>query len=173
MQVAQAIRTKRAVREFSAEPMPDQQLLAILNAGRRAQSSKNTQPWHFLAIRDRDTLKALSKLGTYAGQLAEAAAAIAILTPDPGRRWSIMFDAGQAAAYMQLCAWDLGIGSCPVSIYEPEKARALLGFPPEFHLRAVLSLGFPADPETIQRPPQSGGRKAFEDTVSFDRWRAA
>ena len=71
MQVTQAIRTKRAVRQFTADPIPDQQLVEILNAGRRAQSAKNRQPWHFMAVRDRGTLKALSKLGTYADQLAE------------------------------------------------------------------------------------------------------
>ena len=172
MQVTQAIRTKRAVRQFTADPIPDQQLVEILNAGRRAQSAKNRQPWHFMAVRDRGTLKALSKLGTYADQLAEAAVAIAILTPDPGERWSIMFDAGQAAAYMQLAAWDLGIGSCPVTIYESEKARALLGFPPEFQLNAVLSMGYPADPDALHRPPQAGGRKSFKEKVSFDRWGA-
>ena len=56
-----------------------------------------------------------------------------------------MFDAGQAAAYMQLAAWELGVGSCPASIYEPEKARQMLGFPAELHLRIALSFGYPAD----------------------------
>ncbi len=170
MEVAQAIHTKRAVREFTTDRLPDSELQAILDAGRRAPSAKNMQPWHFLAVRERESLQALAQSGTYAAQLAEAAAAIAILTPDPAQRWSILFDAGQAAAYMQLAAWDLGVGSCPVTIYEQEKARQVLGFPPDFHLHVVLSLGYPADPAAISRPPRAGGRKPRQEIMSFDRW---
>jgi nitroreductase len=53
MSVFELIRTKRAVRQFTDEPLPDEAVHSILNAGRRAQSSKNTQPWHFIAIRHR------------------------------------------------------------------------------------------------------------------------
>jgi nitroreductase len=170
MEVSQAIKMKRAVREFKGEPLPDEQLMAVVNAGRRAQSSKNTQPWHFVVVRDREILSELSELGRFAGQLAGAAAAIVILTPDPAQRWSIMFDAGQSAGYMQLAAWDLGIGSCPVTIYEPERARELLGFPTDLHVRAVLSLGYPADTEALTASPHAGGRRELSEVVSFDRW---
>ena len=170
MEVSQAIKMKRAVREFTNEPIPDDQLEAVINAGRRAQSSKNTQPWHFIVVREREVLADLSKLGRYARQLAGAAAAIVIVTPDPAERWSIMFDAGQAAGYMQLAAWDQGIGSCPVTIYEPDKARELLEFPPDLHVRAVLSLGFPADSEQLTARPHAGGRKQLPEVVSLNRW---
>lgn len=170
MNVNDAIRTKRAVRRFAPRALPEEAVLAILNAGRRAQSAKNVQPWHFLAIRDRQTLEALSKLGTYAGHIAEAACAVGILTPDPAQRWSILFDAGQAAAYMQLAGWELGIGSCPATIYEPEAARSLLGFPPEWHLHVALSFGYPADPAELEAPPRPGGRNPPAQVNSFDHW---
>ena len=57
MNVFDAIRLKRAVRKFKDEPLPEETILAILNAGRRAQSSKNTQPWHFIAVTNKATLK--------------------------------------------------------------------------------------------------------------------
>ena len=60
MNVIDAIRTKRAVRTYRDEPLPDDVVHAILHAGRRAQSAKNDQPWHFLVIRERATLKALA-----------------------------------------------------------------------------------------------------------------
>lgn len=170
MDIAQAIQTKRAVREFSEQPIPEQHVLTILHAGRRAQSSKNTQPWWFLAIRQRDRLKALSQLGTYAGHLATAALGVVILTPDPAERFSIMFDAGQAAAYMQLAGWGLGIGSCLVTLHNPEPARELLGFPPEVHARMAISFGYPADAGLISRPPRRGGRQAVEEKIFFERW---
>ena len=170
MYVSKAIKFKRAVRQFNDNPLPAEAVHAILNAGRRAQSSKNTQPWQFIAIQDRDTLKALSECGTYAGHLAGAALGVAILTPDPAQRFSIMFDAGQAAAYMQLAAWELGIGSCLATIYDPEKARQLLGYPQEWHIRIALSFGFPLDQEAMESAPHKGGRMTIDDVAHWENW---
>ena len=170
MEVMHAIRTKRAVRQFQNQPLPEEAVLSILNAGRRAQSSKNGQPWQFIAIRDRAILIEVSTLGTYAGHLAGAALGVAILTPDPAQKFQVLFDAGQAAAYMQLAGWELGIGSCIASIYEPDKARALLGFPPDLYLRIMLSFGYPADPAQLSAPPKKGGRRPLDELVHWDRW---
>jgi nitroreductase len=95
---------------------------------------------------------------------------VAILTPDPAAKFQTMFDAGQAAAYMQLAAWDLGIGSCPASIYDAEKARSILGFPSELHLRIALSFGYPADGDKLSAAPKIGGRRRLEDIVHADKW---
>lgn len=170
MDVSNAIQMKRAIRQFNPRALPKMEVEAILNAGRRAQSSKNTQPWKFIAIQDADLLQKLSELGTFAGHLAGAALGIAILTPEPSQRWSVMFDAGQAAAYMQLAAWELGIGSCIATIYEPEAARELLGFPEDLHLRSALSFGYPEDSTQLSDPPQKGGRKKFDEVVRYERW---
>src|SRR3990170_4257941 len=153
MQVAEAILNKRAIRQFAPDSLTPEDVRAILNAGRRAQSAKNMQPWHFIAIQDHSTLEALSRLGTYAGHLAGAALGVVLATPDPAWRWSILFDAGQAAAYMQLAGWERGIGSCPATIYEPEAARRLLGTPDDIHLPVALSFGKPANPSDIAAPP--------------------
>jgi nitroreductase len=170
MKVSKAIHLKRAIRKFKDERLPDETVQVIINAGRRAQSAKNMQPWHFIAIQDRSTLKALSGMGTYAGHLAGAALGVAIITPPPETRFSVMFDAGQAAAYMQLAAWEMEIGSCPATIYEPEKARQLLGFPPDLEIHIVLSFGYPQDPDELSRPPQKGGRKSFSENVHWEKW---
>ena len=170
MNVSEAIRMKRAVRQFKDQLLPEEIVDTILNAGRRAQSSKNTQPWSFIAIQDKTTLKALSACGTYAGHLAGAALGVAILTPDPAVRFSIMFDAGQAAAYMQLAAWELGVGSCLATIHEPEPARQLLGYSGEMHLFIAISFGYPVDHGYLTTPPQKGGRRSKEDIVHWDKW---
>ena len=170
MNVSEAIRTKRAIRKFQDKPLPDEIIHTILNAGRRSQSSKNEQAWHFIAIRDKAILGALSKCGTYAGHLAGAVLAVAILTPDPTVKFQTMFDAGQAAAFMQLAAWELGVGSVPASIYEGEKAREILGFPPEWHLRMALSFGYPLDEEKLSATPKKGGRRSLEEIVHWDTW---
>ena len=170
MNVSDAIRTKRAIRKFQDKALPEDVVTAILNAGRRSQSSKNEQTWQFIAIRDKTILKALSECGTWAGHLAGAALGVAILTPDPEGKFQIMFDAGQAAAFMQLAAWELGVGSVPASLYEHEKAREILGFPPEWHVRIALSFGYPLEEEKLSAAPKKGGRRSLEEVVHWDRW---
>jgi len=170
MKVHQAIQTKRAVRNFKDQRLSEEEVRTILNAGRRAQSSKNTQPWHFIAVQDKDRLKALSETGTYASHLAGAALGIAIITPPFTNRWSIMFDAGQAAAYMQIAAWELGIGSVPATIYDTEAAKELLKIPDEYEIYVALSFGYPQDDQTLTRPPERGGRRPFEDAVHWETW---
>ena len=170
MNVSEAIRLKRAVRKFQDKLLPEDVIRAILNAGRRSQSSKNEQGWQFIVIRDKGTLKALSKTGDYAGHLAGAALGVAILSPNPEGKFQDLFDVGQAAAYMQLAAWELGVGSCIASIYEPEKAREILGFPPEWHLRIALSFGYPLDEEKLSAPPKRGGRRSLAEIVHWEKW---
>lgn len=170
MNVSDAIRIKRAVRKFTDQPLPEEVILAILNAGRRAQSSKNSQPWHFIAIQGKATLKALSEYGQWAGHLAGAALGVAILTPDPTQKFQILFDAGQAAAYMQLAAWELGIGSCMATIYEPDQAREILGFPAELHLRFAISFGYPREEAELVQPPKKGGRQTLQEIVHWETW---
>jgi nitroreductase len=170
LSVLETIRLKRAVRKFTDQPLPEEVILAILNAGRRAQSSKNTQPWSFIAMTDKGQLQALSECGEWAGHLAGAALGVAIVHPDPSTRFQILFDIGQAAAYMQLAAWELGVGSCMATIYDIDKARLALGFPEELVLRFAISFGYPQDAQAISDPPKKGGRKSLDEMVHRDRW---
>ena len=112
MNVIEAIRTKRAVRKYRDEPLSEDVVRGILHAGRRAQSAKNDQPWHFLAIRERANLEALAAIGSNIAYIADAALCVALVTAPPSSRKTILFDAGQAAACMQLAAWELGVVSC-------------------------------------------------------------
>ena len=107
MNVSDAIRLKRAVRKFTEQPLPEEVIIAILNAGRRAQSSKNTQPWHFIAITDKEILKQLSECGEMGGvgkanawHLAGAALGVALLSEDPAEKFQRLFDLGQAASHV-------------------------------------------------------------------------
>lgn len=154
------IRTKRAVREFSSQPVPEEIVGEILEAGRLAQSSKNDQPWHFILVHDRETLRRLSTCGRYAGHLAGADFAVALVL-QPGYD----FDMGQAAAYMQLAAWDRGVASCIASMWEPDKAKAILGVPAEKQLNTAISFGYPA-----QRPGKIRDRRPLEDIVRREKW---
>jgi nitroreductase len=170
MNVSEAIRTKRAVRDFKKEPLAEKEVRAVLNAGRRAQSSKNRQSWAFLAIQDKDTLKQVSKMGAFAGHLAGASLGVLILTPPPEEFYGAYFDAGQAAAYMQLAAWELGIASCLATLYKAEKAYDLLGIPREWQVLMAISFGYPTERRGLHFRPLVGGRKPIEDVVHWEKW---
>ena len=166
MEVYEAIRTKGAIRNFTDQPILEEAIRKILNAGRRAQSSKNIQPWTFIAIRDKDMLKRISECGKYANHLAGAALGVALVSPKPDND----FDLGQAAACMQLAAWEMGIGSCIGSMWEPDKAKAILGIPAELHFDTAISFGYPAPDQRRPDVVRGSGRKPLEEVVRWKKW---
>jgi len=173
MDTGTAIRTKRMIRAFEDRPLAPADLELILDAGRHAGSSKNQQRWDFIVVEDRARLRELAAVGPFAGHLAGAAVAVALVTPDPrraGASLSVLWDLGGAAENMMLAAWELGIGSCPATVYEPALARELLGYPKDRSCEYLLSFGYPADPTDLSRPPKAGGRRAADEIVHRERW---
>jgi nitroreductase len=168
-----AIRSKRMVRRFANRPLSPEHLTRIVDAGRHAGSSKNKQRWDFVVVEDRTRLGALSKVGPFAEHVAGAAAAVALVTPDPtveGASLSLVWDAGLAAENMMLAAWELGVGSCPATVYEQSVARQVLGIPEDRWCGYVLSFGYPADPEDMRRPPKAGGRRPLDEVMHRETW---
>ena len=170
MNVIEAIRTKRAVRKYRGDPLPDETVRAILHAGRRAQSAKNDQPWHFLAIRDRATLGALAATSPNLAYIADAALGVGLVTPPPSQGKTLLFDAGQAAACMQLAAWELGVVSCLGTVWEPGRAHALLGLPEDRELHLVVAFGHPLPEDARPRQGRKGGRRHLDEVVRWERW---
>ena len=169
METWHAINTVRVVREFDARPLDAAHLDRILNAGRRAGSSKNDQTWAFIVLRDRAHLGELAAVGRYGGHLAGATVAIALVTPSPARP-SVMWDLGRAAQNMVLAAWELGIGSVPATVYDHELTHRLLGLPPDRRCDFLLSLGYPVDPSKLTAPNRPGGRLTLSEVVHEERW---
>ena len=173
MTVWDAVRRKRAIRRFADRPLEPEHLDRILHAGRRSGSSKNLQRWDFIVVRRRERLSELAAVGPWAGHLAGAAVAVALVTPDPAAAdspLSVLFDLGQAAENMQLVAWELGIGSVPATVYDHDLARRILGYPADRHCEYLLSFGYPADPGDLVRPLRRGGRRALEEMVHEEGW---
>ena len=148
-------------------------MLDILDTGRWTGSSKNTQPWDLIVVRDRETLRALSKCGAFAGHIAEATLGIALVMHGDDA-WSCM-DEGRLMQDLMLGAWAHGVGTCIGSIYpadNEQRARDLLGVPRNHFVRTVLSVGYPSGPEALRLPanaPVPGGRRPLDDVVSWDR----
>lgn len=172
METWQAINSVRVVRKFTAKPLAPEDLDRILNAGRRAGSSKNEQRWAFIVVRDRALLVKLCKVGHYAGHLADATLAIALVTPDTKgpRSTSVMWDLGRAAQNMVLVAWDLGLGSVPATVYDHELASRLLRLPADRRCDFLLSFGYPADEAKLTAPNKPGGRLPLEELLHEDGW---
>jgi nitroreductase len=168
-----AIASRRVIRKFADRPLDGAHLDRILRAGRRANSSKNQQRWAFIVCREHRHLEELAEVGPFAGHLAGAALAVALVTPEPRRTdapLSVMFDLGQAADAMMLVAWELGVGSVPATVYDHDLARRLLGYPDDHHCEFLLSFGYPADPADMARPLKSGGRRPLDSLVHEERW---
>lgn len=173
MDVWTAIRTKRMVRRFQPGPLEPEHLIRIVDAGRHAGSSKNQQLWDFVVVENRERLQRLAEVGPFARHLAGAAAAVGLVTPDPRvprASLSLVWDSGLAAQNMMLAAWELGVGSCPVTVYEQDIVREVLAFPEDRFCGYLLSLGYPADPQDLTRPPKAGGRRPLEDVLHREQW---
>ena len=171
METWDALRSRRNVREFSPTPVSDEDLAKILEAGRLAPSAKNWQPWDFVLVTDRDQLRDLTGVWQGAWHVGGAAAAIAIVAPNPpDDRWAglLQYDLGHATMLMMLAAADLGVGTCHSSVQDQELARKILGFPEDRFLAYLLSLGHPADGPL--RPLQRLNRRPFDEVVHRGRW---
>ena len=172
METWDAINAIRVIRKFTSKPLEPEHLERILNAGRRAASSKNEQTWAFIVVTDRGLLKELTAVGRYADHLAGAAAAFALVGADDNERHTrtVMWDLGRAAQNMVLAAWELGIGSAPATAHNYKVAARLLGLPDGKRCDFLLSFGYPADLSKLTAPNKPGGRKSLDDIVHHDRW---
>jgi nitroreductase len=162
--------SKRAVRRFKDDPLPDELVREIVNAGRLAGSSKNTQPWRFIAVTDRAVLNDLARAGRYADHLAGAALGVVIVQPVPSPSGTPDYDFGRATQNMMLAAWARGVGSCVARLHDPAKAARALGVPEDgYRVDWAISFGYPAD-ENYKPGIVVGGRRAFDEVVYWDQW---
>jgi nitroreductase len=171
--VYNAIKRRRAVRQFAAEPVPREQIERVIHAGRLSASAKNRQPWQFIVVTERDTLQALSECGPWCGHLAGAAFAVVMTVEDmyDPSTLTTPFDLGRASQNMILAAWETGIMSCLATIYDPDKARAALDIPNDRAVPWAISFGYPTpESDPRDRPPRKSGRRVLDEIVHWERW---
>jgi nitroreductase len=171
MQTWDAISARRNVREFDQRPIAERDLRRILEAGWRAPSSRNWQPWDFVVVTDREQLSELANVWRGAGHVARSAATVGLVLSDGDDarlRDRAQYDLGQATMAMLIAAADLGIGSGHAAVADQQLARLLLGLPEDRYLAYMIDLGYPADRPL--RPIKRPNRRPFDEVVHFGRW---
>lgn len=141
MNVFEVARTVLAVRRFQAQAVPDDLVRRIVESAWLTASSSNRQPWNFIVIQDRNTLKQLGGLARSGPYIADAAFAVAVvMEPVP----SAGSDAGRAIQTMVMTAWAEGVGSNWVGTRGSEEVKTLLGVPAGLDIAAIVPFGYPA-----------------------------
>lgn len=171
METFDAIKARRAIREYDDRSISEDDLRQILEAGRRSPSSRNSQPWDFVLVRERSVLGDLSKVWRGAAHIAGAPAAVGVVAPvseDLGETASINLDLGQAIASMMIAAADLGVGSRHAAVEDKDLAAEILGVPDGKELAWLFGLGYPVDRPLA--PIANPKRKPFDEVVHFERW---
>jgi nitroreductase len=163
MDTLTCIRTRREIRDYLDKPLPEEGLLKILEAGRLAPSSKNSQPWHFVVMRNKETLKKISELTPTGAHLSKAPLAIAVLM-DGAKLPEI--DGSRAVQNMVLAAWDMGIGACWITNFYEDGVKEILGAPQRMKLVSVIPFGYPTEPKTSGKKI----RKPLEEIVHYERF---
>ncbi len=171
METWDAITSRRNVREFADRPIRGEDLDRILEAGRRAPSSRNWQPWDFVVVTDRAQLSELAQVWRGGGHIAHSAATVVVVVPDDDdadRRQRAAYDVGQATVQMMVAAADLGIGSGHSAVGDQARARELLGFPDDRYAYIMIDFGYPA--ERPLAPIRRPDRRPFEEVVHRGGW---
>jgi nitroreductase len=173
--IVRPLRQTRQVRQFTEERVSDEALGAIADVARWSGSSRNTQPWRFIVIRDTAVLRRLHEAGMpQLRSLATATAGIAIGLPaEPDRSISHAYDDGRVAERVLIAANMLGLGAAIAWVRGDvlPLARELLGLPEDRTVRTIMALGHPTDEARHPKAAAGKARLPRNETVYEERWR--
>lgn len=150
MELMEALRTRRSVRQWKPEPVTDEKLKELVEAAARAPSGGNTQPWAFVVIRDKARLK---RLRAAAPGIAGRAAAIILICLDRNRASDepgtaeydmVHMTLGAAMQNMLLAAHGQGLGACAIGSFHPASLASIVSLPPHLELKLLVAVGYPA-----------------------------
>lgn len=163
----------RVTREYQDRPIDPEHMDALVDAARWTGSSKNRQAWRLIVIDDRSQIEALAGAGSFTGPFKTAAAVLVpVKTPDGND-----FDIGRMAQNIVVTAELLGIGACPITLHNTERANEVLGLEPGYAANWCVSVGYPdeAAEEASREARRKGnfvpsGRMPTDEFVKHQRW---
>jgi len=164
MDVFDAIRKRRSVRSYQDRPVEKEKLEKVLEAARLAPSAKNRQEWRFIVVTDEEKIKMLVDACKGQRFVGEAPVVIVGLADPSVSRW-YKVDIGIAMEHMALEAVELGLGTCWIGAFYPEKVKEILDIPDEKEVVALLTLGYPKD-----EGERITSRKSLNEIVCYNRY---
>ena len=169
MNVHQAIKIRRSVRDYKAESFPEEKLKKVLEAARLAPSAHNEQEWKFIVVKNAEQRKKLVKAALNQEFIGEAPVVIVAVALEPEEVLSsgvpnYAVDLAIAIDHMTLVAVEEGLGTCWVGAFSQEEVKKVLGIPEKYKVVVLLPLGFPAD------KPQPKSRKNLEEIVCYENY---
>jgi len=174
MDCLEALKTRRSVRRYKPDMIPEQDLLEIMDAGRLAPTAGNFQPWEFIIARDKETIAALREATYNRQELFATAPVVIAVCADPkkseyygerGMNYFCILDCAIATQNMLLAAHALGYGGCWVGGFSESKVRGVLGIPDNIRVVSLMPVGKPAEGEPWDPP-----KRDLKDIMHWDRW---
>jgi len=169
MELWDAIRQRRSIRRYKDQPVEDEKLNRILEAGRLAPSAGNRQEWKYVVVRDKASRQKLIEAANGQEFVGSAAAVIACCAVGVDHVMSCgqpcyPIDVAISMDHMTLAAVEEGLGTCWIGAFKEPAVKEVLGIPEEVRVVELLTLGYPdVEPKPRQRKP-------LEDMVCYDRW---
>jgi nitroreductase len=174
MKVMEAIAERRSIRSFSGQPVEEEKLLRVLEAGRLAPSARNMQDWKFVVVKDPGLRRRLAEAARNQEFVGQAPVVIAACgTSDyvmTCGQFTYPIDVAIAVDHMTLSAVEEGLGTCWIGAFYEDKVKEILGIPQTIRVVALLPLGYPAETaKTAKAEPKP--RKPLEDIVVYNGWK--
>ncbi len=166
MHFNQLLRERFSVREYKPLKVSKALLIEVLEAGRMAPSAANRQPWSFILVSNDDNLDKLKDC--YEREWFKSAPQVIVICGNHEESWKRSFDqkdhcdvdAAIAIDHMTLRAAELGLGTCWICHFNPDKVSKLLQLPDHIEPIALLPIGYPQDNKAPEKK-----RKAFTDVA--------
>jgi len=162
LEVSEAIKTRRSIRKYKPDSIPDDKLKLVFEAARLAPSAGNRQPWRFVVVRNPERKKSVAKAANNQMFIADASTIVAAVG-DPGvsKKWHDK-DVMIAVEHMALVATTLGFGTCWIGAFDEKEVKRLLKIPNELSVIALLPIGIP-DETPATRPRKEISEVFFEE----------
>jgi nitroreductase len=176
MDVMEAIRQRRSIREYRGDPIPHETMDRVTDALRFAPSACNYQPWRFVLVVNPEIRAALAEACHEQLFLAEAPViVVACALPETaykrmGEYWnSADVDVAIAVDHLTLAAAAVGLGTCWIGSFDEKAVKRLLRIPQGVKVVALTPLGYPRHPSLL-RPVRPDERKPRTEVFSTDVW---
>lgn len=168
MDLKETIKTRRSVRAYKQEPVPEEKLNKVLEAARLAPSAHNAQDWKLVVVKDSEKRKQLAEAANQ-DFIGEAPVIIVAVALDPKDHLSsgvptYAVNLGIAIDHVTLQAWAEGLGTCWIGAFSQQEVKQVLNIPEQYKVVILLPLGYPAD------SPKTKNRKSIEELICYENF---